>query len=239
MRQDILRLDLAPGSALRVHSLSERYGIGLTPVRECLNRLSTEQLVIPEHNKGFRVAQLSLDGLLDLEQSRSTIEGKLFFDAITHGDDAWEATVVGSFHHLSRSPVPSILQDDTALEDWTRYHERFHNALIAAAPSPLMQRFRKTITDRLGRYYIHIQNGLRDLAQTKPDQAERAAQVFATSMELAPHQRLYDVALNRDADAAMESFAGHSSISTQAFLQLGDLLQNNGVDARSFQEALS
>ncbi|MEM8659060.1 MAG: GntR family transcriptional regulator, partial [Pseudomonadota bacterium] len=74
VKGDILTLRLAPGTALRLPALSERYGIGLTPLRDCLTRLSAEHLVVPEHNKGFRVAPLSLEGLLDLEQTRSVIE---------------------------------------------------------------------------------------------------------------------------------------------------------------------
>ena len=53
LRHDILSLDLPPGMALRLPALSEHYGIGLTPLRECLNRLAAEQLVVPEHNKAF------------------------------------------------------------------------------------------------------------------------------------------------------------------------------------------
>ena len=60
MRADILGLRLAQDSALRLPALSERYGVGVTPVRECLNRLIIEKLVVPEHNRGFRVAPLDL-----------------------------------------------------------------------------------------------------------------------------------------------------------------------------------
>ena len=39
MRADILSLALAPAEPLRLPTLAERYGVGLTPLREALNRL--------------------------------------------------------------------------------------------------------------------------------------------------------------------------------------------------------
>ena len=70
LRHDILTLDLPPGMALRLPALSERYAIGLTPLRECLNRLAAEKLVVPEHNKGFCVPPLTRPHLLDRQPPR-------------------------------------------------------------------------------------------------------------------------------------------------------------------------
>ena len=74
MRSDILSLKLLPGAPLRLPGLSTRYQAGLTPLRECLNRLCGDHLVVPVHNKGFRVAPLTRDDLLDLERSRKNEE---------------------------------------------------------------------------------------------------------------------------------------------------------------------
>ncbi|HBR39565.1 MAG TPA: GntR family transcriptional regulator, partial [Sulfitobacter pontiacus] len=98
LRHDILTLDLPPGMALRLPALSERYAIGLTPLRECLNRLAAEQLVVPEHNKGFCVTPLTRADLLDLERSRDAIEGAMLAHSVSHADDAWEAGVIGAYH---------------------------------------------------------------------------------------------------------------------------------------------
>jgi DNA-binding GntR family transcriptional regulator len=45
LREDILSLEIAPGSALDEVSLAERFGLSRTPIREALVMLSTEQLV--------------------------------------------------------------------------------------------------------------------------------------------------------------------------------------------------
>ncbi|WP_119167688.1 GntR family transcriptional regulator [Algihabitans albus] len=224
VRQDILTLRLPPGAALRLPTLSDRYGLGLTPLRECMNRLSAERFVVPEHNKGFRVAPLSLPDLLDLERTRSIIEGALFAEAVASGDEAWEAEIVGSFHHLSKTPFPSVLHAPEELEVWTKHHAAFHSALIGAASSIWMHRFRTALGDQLGRYHRFIQAGLRELSETEPDTAGPAAQAFSSAMALGPHQALYDVALARDAQAARELFNAHSNLSIQAFEHLVALL---------------
>ncbi|QBY01277.1 GntR family transcriptional regulator [Rhodophyticola sp. CCM32] len=224
VRQDILALHLEPGAPLRLSALSDLYGLGLTPLRECLNRLSAEWLVVPEHNKGFRVAPLSLADLLDLERSRSTIEGALFAEAVACGDEGWEARVVGSFHHLSKIPFPSVLHAEDELELWAKRHEAFHDTLISAAPSVWMQRFRAMLNDQLHRYHLYIQTGLRDLSHSQPGTANPAADAFSQAMALEPHQALYDVALSRDTQAAPAVFQAHSNLSIQAFEQLVALL---------------
>ena len=106
LKRDIILLRLAPGSALRLPALSGEYDAGLTPLRDCLNRLAKDRLVQPEHNKGFRVANLSMEDLASLEQSRSVIEGGLFAASAKAGDDEWEGAIVGAFHNLQRVPLP-------------------------------------------------------------------------------------------------------------------------------------
>ncbi len=220
MRDDILTLALEPGAALRLPSLSERYGIGVTPLRDCLNRLSTEKLVVVEHNKGFRVSALTTADLLDLERSRNAIEGALFARAVEDGDDAWEAGVIGTYHQLSRTELPSILLPDDRLARWTSRHAAFHDALIAGAPSHWMTRFRTQLNDHLSRYQRYIQSGLRQMAGTRPALASEAATIFETAMALAPHTALYRAALDRNATAARQTIEAHARLSITAFENL-------------------
>lgn len=243
VRRDILTLRLAPNMALRLPVLSERYGIGLTPLRECLNRLVTERLVVPEHNKGFRVSPLSRDDLLDLERSRSVIEGALFAEAVAEGDEAWEAAVVGAFHHLSKTPFPSVLQQTDAVDLWAKRHAAFHAALIGAAGSQWLHRFCDQLCDQLGRYHLFIEAGLRDLSVTRPELAETAAAVFSTAMAIDPHRVLYDLALSRDAARARDLFVEHANLSIRAFEDLMALIPPDTPVAETLQanmtEALS
>ncbi|WP_052249699.1 GntR family transcriptional regulator [Tateyamaria sp. ANG-S1] len=227
MRGDILALSLPPGSALRLPGLSERYNTGVTPIRDCLNRLTTEKLVEMEHNKGFRVAALSLTDLLDLERSRSTIEGDLFLRAMEQGSDVWEAGVIGAYHQLSALQPVSLLGTDAELALWNRRHAAFHMALIAHVDAPWMLHFHRQLTDQLLRYQTFIQTGLRDLSQSHPDSAPQAAEIYAAALAAAPHTTLYDVAMARDLASARRVMERHVNLSIDAFQKLSTLVPAN------------
>lgn len=224
MRADILTLALAQDTPLRLPKLAVRYGVGVTPIRECLNRLSTENLVVPQHNKGFRVSGISLSELLDLEHSRSAIEGTLFQRSVELGDDAWEAQVIGAYHQLTNTPPMSVTGTQAEVDLWNRRHTAFHKALIAAADAQWMQRFNRQLTDQLGRYQLLIQTGLRDLFQSHPDNAREIAEIYAQAMANDPHADLYEVVLARDVPRARAVFEQHVNISIKAFQDLRTLL---------------
>ena len=75
VRALILDSDLSPGERLRIEHLSQRFNVSQTPVREALNRLAAEGLVVQEAYRGFRVSQL-LDHveLVQLQAAREVIE---------------------------------------------------------------------------------------------------------------------------------------------------------------------
>ncbi len=66
LRRDILTGLFEPGERLPLDALGERYRVGLTPLREALNRLSAEELVLREGKRGFRVAPVSRANLVAL-----------------------------------------------------------------------------------------------------------------------------------------------------------------------------
>jgi len=231
MRDDILSLTLAPDSPLRLPAMAERYGVGVTPIRECLNRLSTEKLVVIAHNKGFRVSSISLDELLDLEYSRSAIEGTLFQRSVACGDDAWEARVIGAFHQLSKTPAMSITGTQDDIDLWNRRHAAFHDALISAANAPWMQHFQRQLADQLGRYQRFIQTGLRDLFASHPDKARCVADVYAKAMATDPHEDLYQIVLTKDAARARTVFEQHINLSIRAFQDLSALIPADTIVA--------
>ena len=59
LREDLLAGELKPGAPLRLAMVRERYGAGLTPLREALFQLVAEGLVTTEDQRGFRVAEVS------------------------------------------------------------------------------------------------------------------------------------------------------------------------------------
>jgi DNA-binding GntR family transcriptional regulator len=224
VRADILSLELSPDSPLRLPALSKRYNTGQTPLRECLNRLCGEELVLPERNKGFRVAPLTRHDLLDLERSRNAIEGEMFVDSVTHADDNWEAGVVGAFHQLSKTYTSNLFACTDELQKWTRRHDVFHAALIQRSDTRWMRRFNTQLNDQIGRYRRFIEKGLRDLSRTHPVAAKQATEIFATAMALEPHKTLCEAALTHDPEAARATFDAHTRLSIAAFESLTEMM---------------
>ncbi|MCC6197394.1 MAG: GntR family transcriptional regulator [Burkholderiales bacterium] len=70
----IVTLQLAPGSAVSEASLSERLGIGRTPIREALQRLGRERLVRILPRRGVIVSEINVKSQLRLLELRREVE---------------------------------------------------------------------------------------------------------------------------------------------------------------------
>jgi DNA-binding GntR family transcriptional regulator len=74
LRQEIGRLELAPGQRLPLEELAARFQVSLTPVRHALRRLESEGLVVSVPRRGSRVAPLSVDELEEIQALRLGLE---------------------------------------------------------------------------------------------------------------------------------------------------------------------
>jgi DNA-binding GntR family transcriptional regulator len=70
----IVRLELPPGGAVSEAILSERLGIGRTPIREALQRLARERLVQILPRRGVIVSDINVKAQLRLLEVRREIE---------------------------------------------------------------------------------------------------------------------------------------------------------------------
>jgi len=203
IRSDILLGTLRPSERLKIQALSEHYEIGATAVREALSRLVTDGLVDSEDQKGFCVAPVSTKDLLDLTETRVEIEGLAIRKAIARGDVEWEAQVLSSFHRLSRTPPPTTIENHAA---WALAHRQFHESLVAQCGSPWLLRLCAMLYDKSERY--------RNLAErsTRPEERDTAAE----------HRKLMEaIAMERNADKAVELIAAHFRVTTDKILHAG------------------
>ena len=99
---DIVSGELKPTQRLHIAELAKKYGVGLSPIRDGLAKLTATDLVIAFSQKGFRVAPISLEDLKDLYASRTIVELAALKLAIEKGDVNWEAELLASIHRLSQ-----------------------------------------------------------------------------------------------------------------------------------------
>ncbi len=207
LRNDILSGQLAPGQRLRIRELQARYGLGLSPLRESLQRLSAEGLVVSDDQRGFAVASVSVAELEDLTVVRIALESTMLPMAISQGNADWEAEIVAAFHRLSLTALPN---DPAALADaglWEMRHRAFHHALVAGCGSPWLLRLHGQMVDQSERYRrIRILHHQENRALVRDVNAE--------------HRAVMDAVLRRDAALATDLMKQHLLATSQATTRL-------------------
>lgn len=204
LQADILTGKLKPGLKLRLKDLIEKYDTGNSPLREALNRLSANGMVVREENRGFRVPLASNSELAELTRTRCWLEEIALRESIANGDTAWEERIVLAFHWLARTAQNA--QDATfyTSPEWEQHHREFHLALISACNSNILMGFCAELGQRSFRY--------RNLAEVVE---------YRDRHELEEHRELQQAALSRDADLAVELLHKHYTITAEILLASG------------------
>lgn len=130
LRSDILAARWQPGAKLQVGQLSELYATSTTVVREALTRLAGERLVQVRPNRGFFVAEYSLDELRDINELRCRVEEYGISLAIERGDLGWESALMASHHTLERTPRRRSDDPHHVNDAWFVAHRAFHAKLL-------------------------------------------------------------------------------------------------------------
>jgi DNA-binding GntR family transcriptional regulator len=193
LRRDIVRAAFQPGQKLLLRDLCERYAIGLAPLREALNRLASDELVVQTDQRGFRVAPVSAAELDDLVSTRCRIEAICLRESIALGDAGWEEEVTLAFRRLSGLRRATGARTPALNPAWERAHQAFHATLLAASPSLILRNLCGQLSIAADRY--------RHLARLPRDAAARPVED--------EHRALLDAALSRDAEAATALLAAH------------------------------
>jgi DNA-binding GntR family transcriptional regulator len=204
IRADILFGRLAPGAKLKLDSLKDQYAISVSTLREVLNRLSSERLVIAESQRGFEVAPISRQDLQELAALRQLIEAHAIESSFSAGDVEWEARVVAAHHKLASMEERMLANDRSETELWKRYDWQFHQALISACGSQTLMETHAGVFDKYLRYQI-------------------MALGFRGEIGIHEHAMLLEAALKRDAKRACDVLATHIEGGVWAALMGGSL----------------
>jgi GntR family carbon starvation induced transcriptional regulator len=150
LKQDIINGIHQPGDKLLMSHLKESYDIGAGPMREALSQLVSDRLVTAISQRGFRVAEMSLEELTDIYDARAHLEALITELAVDRGDEDWEANVLGEAHKLSR--VNEVNSPDEMLKVWDSRHKSFHGAIADGCQSNKLLELRASLLDQAERY---------------------------------------------------------------------------------------
>ncbi len=152
--QLVVRGELAPGAKVTEPMVADRLGISRTPVREAMQRLALEGLLVPAgggERPRLAVAPLDPEEARDLYETTGLLEGAGARAAAT-----WSAT--------RRATLAAALRaDDTAFRTAARApnpdpaalfarHHAFHQRIARETASPVAQALLRSLEPRLVRY---------------------------------------------------------------------------------------
>jgi len=190
IRQDLISGALAPGSKIKLEQARERYSVSVSTLREILCRLTTENLVVAEGQRGFHVSPASKRELLELADMRILLESHALELSFAAGDLDWEARLVAAHHKLSSVEKKLLSGDTTRTIDWVRFDWEFHQALVSSCNSATLTASLSSVFDRFLRYHL-------------------LAQSFRGKPVVDDHGRLFELAMKRDLDGAQKILKRH------------------------------
>jgi DNA-binding GntR family transcriptional regulator len=135
IRDLIVSLGLPPGALIDERQLVESLGIGRTPVREALRRLSQEQLVEVFPRRGMFVTGVDVRDLARISEVRAALEPEAARLAAERATDE------------ERDELAALSDEIKQGADLMGLDERIHRAIYAAAHNHLLEK-------TLGEYYV-------------------------------------------------------------------------------------
>jgi DNA-binding GntR family transcriptional regulator len=205
IRQDIISGSLPPGTKIKLEQAKERYSIGISSLREILSRLTTENLVIAEGQRGFEVSPASRRELLELADLRIVLETHAIGLAFSAGDLEWEGRIVAAHHRLAAAERKLLEGDVSRTVDWVRYDWDFHQAIVSACNSSALMATLSSVFDRFLRYHM-------------------LAESFRGKPVVDDHRLLFDLSIKRDVKGATEVVRRHVQSGVDHVLKSGKIL---------------
>lgn len=175
IRSDIVLGVLLPGQRLRLEKLKSEYGASISTLREILNRLSSEFLVVAEGQRGFEVAPVSVEHLREVSSLRLLLESHALEQSFAAGDVEWEARVVSAHHKLAEMERRMHGGDRSQTALWKRYDWEFHQTLISACGSGVLMDTHAAVFDQYLRYQLLALSFRGDIAAEEHVQLREAA----------------------------------------------------------------
>ncbi len=147
IKRRILYLDYAPGQSLSIRDIATDLDVSPRPVREALIRLECEGLVRWIPNKGVNVAEVSLQEVKDIFETRYFL------------DDVVGALAVQRISDEDIDQLELLLEAFVKESDETRkleIHEEFHRRLDASTGNRILSRILEMLHDQQLRLMLSV-----------------------------------------------------------------------------------
>ena len=190
LREAIIQVKLPLGSKLNVNELQNQIGVSCTPIREAINRLQQEGLVVYENNVGAHIISLEPHDVLEIQQLAMTLHCAAIRLAMVNGD---------------REVIVSELKE--RLEEYV--HAKDPHDEVMAVKEFLGTYYHNCGNRRLDRHMLAIQGQqtlLRYIYATNVKERGAEAETF---------RRMLDSTIAGDADAVCQILQAYTDHMTQ------------------------
>lgn len=184
---DIVNGSFKPGSRLKIAELCTRYGLSAMPIREALQQLQGEGIVIISPNKGASVRPIDKAFVKDIYDVRGALYSIIYRDAIQTATAA-----------LDEKLVDIQTRFDAAMREGEIDRCRDYNQLLHATIEA--ECHNKEVAHLIAKY-SNLTRSLRDLFGYDLARLQNISQ---------EHWRILEAFRNRDVDAAVKAAKEHS-----------------------------
>jgi DNA-binding GntR family transcriptional regulator len=158
IKKDIITCELDPGSQFAQSELVERYGLGVTPIREALKRLTQDGYVNSKPNFGFVVAPITITDVRDIYELRLIIETASVQLAATRATQAQLEQI------LENAGFSYRYHDRESYLEFLDFNTRFHTMVaVASGNTRLADTLEKLLNDMTRIFNLGLE--LRDSAE--------------------------------------------------------------------------
>lgn len=163
IKNAIITCELMPGEQVAQPQLAEKLGIGLTPIRDALQRLSREGFVQSIPRSGYVVSPITLSDIKEIFELRSILEASAVRLAARRGTDEQLQKI------YQESFFTYKYHDRKSYSEFLIYNASFHKAIAEVAGNKRLIDAINKILGELNRVF-HLGLDVRDSAQEMRDE---------------------------------------------------------------------
>ena len=214
----LMSLRIVPGSRVTIDALARELGVSQTPIRDALNRMEADGLVVRVPHAGYRIPpQITRERFEDMVEVRLLLEPAA---ARRAAERASAEQVAGLRRMLDE--MAELVQDDghVAYGAFGLRDAAFHDLVAQTAGNQIVR-------EALARLHTHV-HLFRLLYDTQ-----------VTSLAVGEHDQVLAAVAARDPEAAAYAMRQHILLSRDRFRRLFDEAESaegpsRGVDGRSY-----
>lgn len=199
LKREILSLQLKPGTIISENTLSERFGLSRTPIRDILKQLSLEGYIDIYPQRGNLVSYIDLDSVEQLVYLRNSLEKEILKDLCGN-------LSLNGIHKLREilTKQEECIEKNCDSNEFIKYDDAFHKQLYLLAGREFLWNLLQQFTVHYIRY--------RELHMLKHEKMKDLVK---------EHERILDMLVQDQCEELDRLIAGHigADMKSQYFLE--------------------